>query len=216
MILAVALQSLAAVSIAHPFVFPGEWFQVTGLGTATIAEKDNVVSRSGVFRVTRPGKASFLARTANDARIVEIPVALAPAPDFSAPSGNYSGAGLLHRSGMSIAIVPLTDGFGAILQGRRIAPVFALNASARSSPKRARAFGPAYMYAGREHLTIIARPGGIAAITIVVEPPYAKATIVARYDLEGEVLFFGKTTKIGLRQAESAQVSVSLNDLVDR
>lgn len=233
-LLAVVAQ-FAGMAYTPAFVFPGEPAFVTPHVQPQRIQVGFHSSQGAHVRETRqgwiltpeqpqPARATFLFDangdgSPEDGTVVEIPVALAPAKalQWSVP-GVYDGVAVTVLDHKRIAMVPTTAGAALLIQteGRqlRFAPLLSANVAVRTAARRERAFEATYAFASPSGITVLGRPGGIAAVSIRIEAAGIRARYLALFHQTGTIRLLNVEQEVSLAPTEEVELFVPLTELL--
>lgn len=227
--LALSLMSYLQVTFEPAFVFPGErftfhlgnqtqgsevFFRFTGLENVKVWQEDGQIL--GVVKSSAPARFwIWIAENHSllDGMEVQVPVALCSAP-FAPPVHSSHGPWIVDRERRQVALVPLQENYGLWIltehKNLRLAPLSGCFIGARHGPVRERKIHWEYLYAGKNHITLLADVAGVARLAIVIQPARVLATLTALYDVRGEWWLLGRKYEIRLSSAETFKAEVEL------
>lgn len=225
----------ASMAYAPAFVFPGEPALVAPNARAQRRQIAFHSSEGARVRETRdgwilaaenpqPARATFLFDAdgdglPEDGTVVEIPVALAPRGSLqhSAP-GVYDGVAISILHHARIAVVPTTVGSALQIDGSwgrlRFAPLFSADVAVRTAARRERTFEATYAFASASGITLLGRPGGIAAVSIRIEDAGIRARYLALFHQTGTLRLLNVEQEVSLAPTEELELFVPLTELL--
>ncbi|MER3413802.1 MAG: hypothetical protein C4341_06105 [Armatimonadota bacterium] len=235
MIALVVASQFAGMAYAPAFVFSGETLRINAVSAAQIAGVRLHSTQGATVRETRegwlltprgpaPARATFLFDSdgdgvPQDGTVIEVPVALASARTLMRPApGVYDGLAVTLLGARRIAVVPTTIGSALLIEeeGRqaRFAPIFQAEVAVRTAPRRLRTFAAAYTFAGRSGITLLGRPGGIAAVSIRIEADGVRVRYVALFHQRGTLRLLDVEREVSLSPTEEVELFVPLATLL--
>lgn len=231
----IVASQFAGMAYTPSFVFPGEPAFVAPNVRAQRRQISLHSSEGARVRETRdgwfltserpqPATATFLFDAGGDGSpedgtVVEIPVALAPRDSLqhSAP-GVYDGVAVTFLQDTRIAVVPTTAGSALLLDGGggqlRFAPLLSADVAVRTAARRKRTFEATYAFAGASGITLLGRPGGIAAVSIRIEAAGIRARYLALFHQTGMIRLLNVKQEVSLEPAEEVELFVPLQELL--
>lgn len=229
MIALVVASQFAGMAYTPAFVFPGESLRIS---TASAQQRANArfhsaqgarvrESRDGwllTARSSAPARATFLFDAdgdglPEDGTVVEVPVALASPNALLHPTpGVYDGVAVSVLDGRRIAVVPTTVGSALLIEGggrqARFSPLLEAEVAVRTAPRRPRSFQATYVFAGASGITLLGRPGGIAAVSVRIEADGVRARYVALFHQTGTVRLLNVEREVSLAPTEEVELFV--------
>lgn len=224
----VALQ-FAGLTYSPAFVFPGEALKIAPLKREQRTSLHFHSAEGARVRETRdgwiltanqaaPAFATFLFDPEGDGMpedgtVIEAPVALCPARSLFLPApGVYDGAAVTAFGGTRVAVIPTTVGSALVMErgGKqvRLAPMLEAEVAVRTAARRARFFAASYSFAGPSGITLLGRPGGIAAVSIRIEADGVHARYVALFHQSGTLRLLGAEREVTLAPTEEVGLFV--------
>ncbi len=232
--LAIASQ-FAGMAYAPAFVFPGEPLRISTVSADQRADVRFHSAQGAWVREARdawlltaqsaaPARATFLFDadgdgSPEDGTVVEVPVALAPPGALLHPApGVYEGVAVSVLGGRRIAAVPTTVGTALLIEGggrqARFAPLLEAEVAVRTAPRRPRTFQATYAFAGASGITLLGRPGGIAAVSIRIEADGIRARYVALFHQTGTLRLLDIQRDVSLAPTEEVELFVPFHTLL--
>ena len=212
-------QSVLQVSFSPPLVFAGEPFHINAPSGIDLSAIANLRKQGGFWIAQKPVPAEIwsIERKGNDLRdAAKIPVPLALVPRWQTwptESGSLGGAAFLIRKGFNLALVPMDGNFELCIEQdgaeRRWANTIRLDIAVRSGPKHERAIAADYIYAGKEHITLSARPDRVARLIIAITGDSIETTLLAEYQMAGTLSVLNQTKQISLAKGEKISMTIS-------
>ncbi len=211
-------QSVLQVSFSPPLVFAGEPFQINAPAGVEINAITNLRKQGGFWAAQRPQATEIwsLERGGNDLRDaakIQVPISLVPRwQSWPIASGARGGAWFLIGKERNLALVPVSGGYGLCASSgglqRRWGNVLQLNIAVRSGPRHERAITADYVYAGKDHITLMARPDRVARLVMSINKNAVEVAVLAEYQMIGTISLLGDTKQISLSRGEKTSLSV--------
>lgn len=229
MIAIAAVLQFAGLAYSPAFLFPGEAARITPMKQEQRSSVSFHSVQGGSIRETREGwiltarvpacaRATFLFDVEGDGlpedgTVVEVPVALGPAHALlRTVPGVYDGIAVTNCGERRVAVVPTTAGSALLVEARgkqlRFAPMLEAEVAVRTAPKRPRSFHASYAFASASGITLLGRPGGIAAVSIRVEADGIRARYVALFHQTGTLRLLGSEREVTLLPTEEVEMFV--------